>query len=270
MNRMNSRLRPLARSTFVVSCVLLIATGCASPAINPQPAPRIPGEIAGIVRDSASGQVVRGAQLRLEGIDTIPFPPPNDSGTFHLSGVPRGNYTLVVRRLGYRQSRIPLTVGAAPVRFVSVSMRVMDDCDIGCSPGDIVPAPPKTAGAPTTPISACMPPDSGGNDALDRYHREDTSTDASTVKWLANLSLPRIPVNQISLVGTENVCRQALIAFNGEFADQLGRSPMRAVYVIRYGADRFVVGNPRGPHAGEWRVEVVFDAAFRTITTVGR
>jgi hypothetical protein len=250
--------------------MLLIAAGCASPAINPQVAPRIPGEIAGIVRDLASGQVIQGAQLRLEGIDTIPFPPPNDSGTFHVRGVPRGKYTLVVRRLGYRQSRIPLTIGAAPVHFVTVSMRVMNDCDIGCSPGDIIPATPKTAGAPTTPISACMPPDSGGNDALDRYHREDTTTDASTVKWLANLRLPRIPANQISLVDTESVCRQALVAFNREFADQLGQNPMRAVYVIRYGADRFVVGNPHGPHAGEWRVEAVFDGAFRTIATAGR
>jgi hypothetical protein len=267
---MNSKFLPSARSTFVVSCVLLIATGCASRAINPQPAPGIPGEIAGIVRDSASGQIIKGAQLRMEGIDSLPFPPPNDSGTFHMRGVPRGNYTLVVRRIGYRQSRIPLTVGAAPVPFVSVFMRVSDDCDIGCSPNDIVPPAPKMVGAATTPISACLPPDSGGKYALDRYRWEDTASDALQVKWMASLSLPRIPANQISLVATESVCWQALVAFNREFADQLGKNPMQAVYVVRYGADRFVVGNPHGPYAGEWRVEAVFDGAFRTIATAGR
>ena len=201
INSMTSELRPSARSIFTISCALLISIGCASPTIDHQIAPRIPGEIAGVVRDS-SGHVIPGAQLRLEGIDTIPVPPTNDSGTFHVSGVPRGKYTLVVRRIGYRQSRIPITIGTAPVRFVSVSMRIWDECDIGCD-SDIVPPSPKAAIAPTTPISACLSPDSGGTDALNRYRWQDTATDAGQMKWLASLNLRRIPANQISLVGAE-------------------------------------------------------------------
>jgi hypothetical protein len=90
------------------------------------------------------------------------------------------------------------------------------------------------------------------------------------MKWRTSLGLARVPVSDISLVNDENICRRALDAFHTEFSDQKEGRIINAVYVIRYGSDRFVIGNPHGPHGGEWRIELIADGAYRTIALAGR
>ena len=106
--------------------------------------------------------------------------------------------------------------------------------------------------------------------ALDDYRRADTTTDEGRIKWRTSLSLPTVPVEQITLVNEPAACARALDSFNQLFKGDDRGKPIRAVWVIRYGNERFIVGNPNGPHLGEWKAQVVFDGAFKMLQTAGR
>ena len=77
-------------------------------------APDHPGEIEGVVRDAASGEPLAGATVFLVGTRQIAVS--HGDGTFHLTGIAPGVYTLRVERLGYRSATTEVTVGdATPV-----------------------------------------------------------------------------------------------------------------------------------------------------------
>ena len=102
------------------------------------------------------------------------------------------------------------------------------------------------------------------------YQWTDTTTDGGNIAWRESLTLPQIPVDQISLVDEQATCHRALLAFNELFAPDKNFHPVKAVSVIRYGSTRFIVGNLKGPMGGEWRYEPVFDSSFRKVAIAGR
>jgi len=118
--------------------------------------------------------------------------------------------------------------------------------------------------------SACLPPSAGGIGMLRVYQWTDTTTDGGNIAWRESLTLPKIPVDQISLVNEQAICARALLAFNQLFAPDKQFHPVEAVSVIQYGPTRFIVANPKGPHGGEWRYEPVFDSSFRKVAIAGR
>jgi hypothetical protein len=105
---------------------------------------------------------------------------------------------------------------------------------------------------------------------LQVYRYTDTTTDGGHIAWRESLTLPKIPVDQISLVNEQAICYRALLAFNQLFVRAKNFHPMEAVSVIRYGSTRFIVGHPRGPMGGEWIYEPVFDSLFRKVAIAGR
>jgi hypothetical protein len=99
-----------------------IAIGCVSHAMKPAVASEPFGDIAGVVRDSASGAPIPGASVRVEGSSPIRTAPTNALGRFRLSHVSTGKHTLVLRRIGYNAKRVPVAIEAGRTRSISVSM----------------------------------------------------------------------------------------------------------------------------------------------------
>jgi hypothetical protein len=190
-------------------------------------------------------------------------------GGFVIGRIKPGAYRIVVRRIGWKQSGQDWDARAGEIKKVEFRLPPgrleYNVIPYGGSTYETV-----TKARPGVASSTCLPVDSGGTDALDRYRWEDTADRAVGAKWRANLGLTRIPPDQISLVNDESLCRRALTAFKTEFRDQDEARGIDAVYVIRYGKDRFIIGNPHGPQAGEWRPEIVADGRFRTISLAGR
>src|SRR5665647_3803299 len=105
-----------------LGCLLLSATS--NPATSQQPATVTSGSISGTVTDAASqplqGAIVSLAELRLQSITGA-------DGTFSFSSVPAGEYTLVVRRLGYAsavRSHVSSQTAGASVTLVASPMTV--------------------------------------------------------------------------------------------------------------------------------------------------
>ena len=71
--------------------------------------PEHEGEIEGVVRDVRTGAPLAGAFVAVVGSGTSAVT--HGDGTFHLTGIAEGNYSLRVERLGYRSSIIEVTVG---------------------------------------------------------------------------------------------------------------------------------------------------------------
>src|SRR5882762_7393059 len=220
-----------------------IAIGCVSPAKNPRLTSEPFGSVIGVVRDSASGEPLEGAIVRIGGVEAVKPDQSDGSGKFRLSRVPSGQHIIIARRIGYVPKRFSLAIEAGRNRSVSVVMSRAGGCDIGCDESEIVTVNGPRKREPVGASSACLPQDSGGTHALDRYRWEDTTDDAGQVKWRTSLGLTRVAVNQISLVNDESICQRALQAFHTEFRDQEEIRNINAVYVIRYGRDRFVIGN---------------------------
>lgn len=67
------------------------------------------GELTGVVLDEKQGESVPGAVIKLEesGITTTSL----EDGSFSLSNIPAGFYTLTISRLGYYQSQISIEIG---------------------------------------------------------------------------------------------------------------------------------------------------------------
>lgn len=102
------------------------------------------------------------------------------------------------------------------------------------------------------------------------YRFADTTTGPDMITWRQSLSLQRVPVDQIALVVNPAVCSRALSAFNSLFGKNASFQPVDSVYVVRYGATRLIVGNPSGPHGGEWRYEPIFDTSYTKVAIAGR
>ena len=101
------------------------------------------------------------------------------------------------------------------------------------------------------------------------YQFTDTTHDANHIAWRNSMSLPSIPVAQVTLVTDTVVCRRAVNAFNTIFAaSQL--PAFTAVNTIRFGSTRYVLGNESGPTSGEWRYEAIVDTSFVKVSIAGR
>ncbi len=71
--------------------------------------PEHEGEIEGVVRDAESGNPLAGALVSVVGTGTMAVT--HGDGTFHLTGIAAGSYSLRVERLGYRSSTTEVAVG---------------------------------------------------------------------------------------------------------------------------------------------------------------
>ena len=79
------------------------------------------GEIEGVVRDMASGAPLAGSQVSIRGTATAAVT--HGDGSFHLTNIAPGSYTLRVERLGYRGRTIEVTVGEEG-EFLEIGLEV--------------------------------------------------------------------------------------------------------------------------------------------------
>jgi hypothetical protein len=117
--------------------------------------------------------------------------------------------------------------------------------------------------------SPCVPSNGGGAGMLRVYQYADTTHDGGHIAWRNLLSLPTVPVSQITLVTDTTICRRAVNAFNTIFAPS-HLPPFTAVNTIQYGTTRYIIGNESGPVSGEWQYEAVVDTAFSKVSISGR
>ena len=88
--------------TMFIGLVLLRATANAQE-------PEHEGEIEGVVRDAETGEPLAGAFVAVVGTGTSAVT--HGDGTFHLTGIAGGKYSVRVERLGYRSRTSEVTVG---------------------------------------------------------------------------------------------------------------------------------------------------------------
>ncbi|MCY3545626.1 MAG: TonB-dependent receptor [Gemmatimonadetes bacterium] len=88
--------------TMLIGLVLLRTTADAQE-------PEHEGEIEGVVRDADTGEPLAGAFVAVVGTGTSAVT--HGDGTFHLTGIAGGSYSLRVERLGYRSRTSEVTVG---------------------------------------------------------------------------------------------------------------------------------------------------------------
>ena len=82
--------------------------------------PEHEGEIEGVVRDAETGEPLAGAFVAVVGTGTRAVT--HGDGTFHLTGIARGNYTLRIERLGYRSLTTEVAAGdESPVVVVELT-----------------------------------------------------------------------------------------------------------------------------------------------------
>ena len=99
---------------------MAVAIALLPPAAHAQD-PEHEGEIEGVVRDASTGGPLAGSFVSVVGTGTSAVT--HGNGTFHLTGIEEGKYTLRIERLGYRAATIEVTVGeespVVVVRLVS-------------------------------------------------------------------------------------------------------------------------------------------------------
>ncbi|AFN73333.1 TonB-dependent receptor [Melioribacter roseus P3M-2] len=78
------------------------------------------GRIRGKVLDKETGEVLPGANVLLEG--TSIGAAASFEGEYYIRSIPPGNYTMVVKYLGYKDERIPVTVVAGKTIEVDVEL----------------------------------------------------------------------------------------------------------------------------------------------------
>ena len=88
--------------TMLIGLVLLRTTADAQE-------PEHEGEIEGVVRDADTGEPLAGAFVAVVGTGTSAVT--HGDGTFHLTGIAGGSYSVRVERLGYRSRTSEVTVG---------------------------------------------------------------------------------------------------------------------------------------------------------------
>ena len=109
-----SRGWPLWRSCGPAAfCVVAVAAALLVPRVSAQE----PGQLhvfEGEVRDAGTGEPLAGAQVSVVGKDARAVT--RGDGSFHLSGMAAGVYTIRADRLGYRGATVAVTVGIARSR----------------------------------------------------------------------------------------------------------------------------------------------------------
>ncbi len=98
------------------------AGGTAPPLAPEQAQPATTGRVTGTVTDAAAGAPVPGAQVTIAG--TTLGSQTNDEGRYTITGVPAGNVTVLVRRIGYTEARQAATVTANGAVTVDVRLTV--------------------------------------------------------------------------------------------------------------------------------------------------
>ena len=103
---------PLKSTLFqpycIVAATLLIGLSLLRAPAHAQE-PEHEGEIEGVVRDTGTGEPLAGAFVSVVGTGTSAVT--HGDGTFHLTGIAGGTYSLRVERLGYRSHTAEVVVG---------------------------------------------------------------------------------------------------------------------------------------------------------------
>lgn len=93
----------------LVGALLAIGVG---PCFVPAAAQEIV-RVVGIVTDEQTGQTIAGATIQLSGRSaSLPQTVSSAAGEFTFSGVAPGEYTLLIRRIGYNDSRTPMRIAS--------------------------------------------------------------------------------------------------------------------------------------------------------------
>ncbi|MDE2806300.1 MAG: TonB-dependent receptor [Gemmatimonadota bacterium] len=92
----------------IVAATLLVGLALLRSPAHAQ-APEHEGEIEGVVRDAETGEPLAGAFVSVVGTGTSAVT--HGDGTFHLTGIVGGSYSLRVERLGYRSRTTEVVVG---------------------------------------------------------------------------------------------------------------------------------------------------------------
>lgn len=79
------------------------------------------GGVRGRVFDTASGEYVRNAEVRIEGTPIVAYS--EDGGAFRLSGVPAGEVTVLVRYAGLQEARVAVTVAAGQTAVLDIELK---------------------------------------------------------------------------------------------------------------------------------------------------
>lgn len=86
------------------------------------------GGVRGRVLNTATGEYVRNAEIRVEGTTIVTYS--EDGGNFRLNGVPAGEVTVVVRYTGLQELRAATTVVAGEVVTLDFELRVPTYSDV--------------------------------------------------------------------------------------------------------------------------------------------
>lgn len=90
-----------------VAIAIVCSAGTPAPARAQQAEHR--GEIEGVVRDAETGAPLAGASVTAAGLRQRATTGPD--GSFHLTGIAPGTYTVAAERLGYRPALAQVSVG---------------------------------------------------------------------------------------------------------------------------------------------------------------
>jgi len=80
------------------------------------------GVVRGRVLNTATGEYVRNAQIRVEGTQIVAYS--EDGGNFRLTGVPAGEVTVVARYTGLQESKAVANVSAGQVAALDFELKV--------------------------------------------------------------------------------------------------------------------------------------------------
>jgi len=101
-----------ARLPFLLTLPCAVALAAAATVLVPPASAQEPeheGEIEGVVRDAGTGRPLAGADVSVVGSGTSAVT--HGDGTFHLTGIAAGDYTIRADRLGYRGAAVDVAVG---------------------------------------------------------------------------------------------------------------------------------------------------------------
>lgn len=107
---------------FLRRCVTALSIGMGLVAAGSSQAQAQAGSISGRVTDAGTGAPVSAAQVQVAGLTLGTVS--GDDGTYRISNVPVGTYTLIVRRIGYlerRQSAVAVTAGGTATADISIT-----------------------------------------------------------------------------------------------------------------------------------------------------
>ena len=104
------------------------------------------------------------------------------------------------------------------------------------------------------------------SDASTRYIAHIRRDVADTTD-LAAIGLQAVPDTAVSLITDEAICTSALAAYTAVRQPQWGSGPPESVYVIRAGAERYVVIDPLTTR--HYTIFAVFDTGWQFLAAIG-